>query len=217
MKKYLTFALLAICILPACNSKQGMQDVQENTIQQEVNAQSNSGANSYIEKYLNYLFDSTDKNKDGFLSRTELPNDSYFTLMDKNKDGKISKDEFKKGAKEGGIKKEAFRDSLVRVVHQVLSLEVFKYSAIKKTYEGVVTKEQFIKITSNLIPNYNKEFTSIFYVGDKNNDGKLNFSEFEDAMFGLSKSMIDISNSVTPTPPTPSTYPDPVQSPVPNK
>ncbi|MFN8672026.1 MAG: EF-hand domain-containing protein [Candidatus Sericytochromatia bacterium] len=213
MKKFLTVALLAITVFPACNSKQGIQDIQEDTIQQEVKIQSNSGANSYIEKYLNYLFDSTDKNKDGFLSRTELPNDSNFTLMDKNKDGKISIDEFKKGAKDSGVKKEAFRDNLVIFVHQALNLEVFKYSDLKKTYEGNVTKEQFIKIMSKIVPDYPYGFRTIFYVGDKNNDDKLNFSEFEDAMFGFSKALIDISNSVTPTPPSPT----PIQSVVPNK
>ncbi|MFN8670925.1 MAG: EF-hand domain-containing protein [Candidatus Sericytochromatia bacterium] len=189
MKKIIITALLALSVFPACNSKPAIQDISET--QQNVNIQSNQGANSYVEKYIKFTFDYSDKNKDGAISLDEIANETYFNSIDKNKDGKILINEFEKAAKEGSVNKEFFRNSLVNIANKTLNLEVFKYSEQKKTYEGSITKEQFIFYVNNIMSNYTKEPLSIFYISDKNNDGKINFSEFEDAMFGLAKSFLD--------------------------
>lgn len=43
------------------------------------------------------LFDRLDRNKDGTITRQELPNIERFDVLDKNKDGSISKEEFRAG------------------------------------------------------------------------------------------------------------------------
>lgn len=195
MKKLLV--LLAIAMLPACNSRQATQELVELPQQQEVKAQSNQGANTYIEKYMRTMFDSLDRNKDGAITIDELPttddnNHTQFSSLDKNKDGKLSLDEFRKSFKaQESMNKDKIRESLAGTANTVSGMDIFKYSTLKRTYDGFMTKEQFVKVS----PYLTSEPLGVFYIADKNNDGKLNFSEFEDCVFGLMKGKLDNMNN----------------------
>lgn len=204
MKNILVF--LSVIVLSSCSSTQSIQEVKD--IQQEVKIQSNTGVTNYVNGIIKIHFDEVDKNKDSFLSINEYPDNKQFDEIDTDKDKKISGEEYQKYCDGHYISKEGIRTSIVTSLKYFNVTDNVFTKTNTGTYTGFMTKEQFLKYAKSSF--LTKEEFSIFYVADKNNDGKLSFTEFEDCVYAISKGNLEASHNIVPAPPQIS--PEPIPS-----
>ena len=224
-------SILAGCTLEPINY---LPVISSNPVQNtaKVTAQSTAGLNKFYDFMVKYTFNCKDQNKDSYLSFDEFksysmfdgnmfdvntpqpvqispsggyyPNNSQdilkrFEKMDKNNDAKLSFSEVK-GSKDFITSKNEI---------QATAKTSFKY--MDKNLDNKISNSEFLGLNGS----YAGYLTNaIFALADKNNDGFLSFSEFEDLGYTVMQS--NLANPVPPSyPPTPypivssSSYPTP--------
>ena len=201
--------VLAGAVLSGCGTSPTMQtfspmnQISQGQPSSQVQAQSLSGTNSFYKFAVQANFTMKDSNKDGFLSLDEfkkfspleifdvVPNASdsakKFEKMDSNKDKKLSFAEVKDSkyflASKDDIKAWAKEGCRITDGNQ----------------DKYVSRDEFLKkFPSNTL--------SQFISSDKNKDGKLNYSEYEDCLYAYFESSVTEAMNVPAPPLNPTGY-----------
>ncbi|MEK7433095.1 MAG: hypothetical protein AABZ74_08190 [Cyanobacteriota bacterium] len=212
MKKIL-IASLSMIFLVSCNQV-AKNDINLESNIVETKIQSNVGAKAYWNTIMKKQFEYDDKNKNGFITLDEYkfnPNypdiqaEDLFKKIDKNKDSKISLNEYQEFDL-FGVGKDIFRKMFLTPVKNIFTCnEKFVCTG------SINSKTEFMNlfyINTNTPKEYIETFNTYFYMGDKNKDGKITFSELEDIYSAIGVSLYNPYNA-PPAPPQPSVTPYP--------
>jgi Ca2+-binding EF-hand superfamily protein len=173
MRKILFSSLLAISLLPGCNT----QPETLNLIQENVNVQSETGFRDLHTYLMKEMFTNLDKNQDNFLSSEELGSKKSLDKLDDNGDGKLSYKEFIKTPVESG------EASKIRDYANVLFNNADKDQDGNLTANEVLTTSRGVTTTQES----NRKSLTLFYSSDKNKNSTLSIGEFEDMVFSVRK------------------------------
>lgn len=218
MKKIL-IASLSMIFLVSCNQV-AKNDINLESNIVETKIQSNAGIKDLWKSSLKGDFESKDKNKDGFITLDEFkphwhfinetPED-MFKRIDKNKDSKLSLDEIQSIDWYGNGGKDYFRKMLL-----YFSPNIFTCNEKFVCTGSLNSKTEFMNVfhvNTNTPKEYISAMNTYFYMGDKNKDGKITFSELEDIYSAIGVSSFNpyiapvapppVQPSVTPYPPNP--------------
>lgn len=240
MKK-IVIGLILSSVLTACGTESDLMfDNNLNQTNQTIEAQSRVGLNDTYSYLLKYQFELLDINGDKFISIDEFApsydipnsistlvpnhpvtkkqsffnkianlfkkkpdqkilNDVYarFAAVDKNKDLKVSLQEAQKQPIYFlGKTKDNLRDN-----------SNFSFTLTDTNKDKKISKEEFISFAS-----VNSQLLALFYSSDKNKNGTLSFSEYEDMLYAVLK--FYASNPVPNEPPQQAPAPDPAEPPM---
>jgi Ca2+-binding EF-hand superfamily protein len=168
---------------------------------QNVTTQSLEGLKDYYKFFIKKTFDKLDSNKDGFINKSEFGATSdptqakVFTQLDLDKDGKISLKE-------------------LRDKRNFLLAERNLRSMVNKSFNGVdtdknklISKPEFFTYMQVPVTNPPLSAVIVFNVSDKNLDGNLTFSEYEDYIYEGLKASDSTPGSQPANPVPPSSAP----------
>jgi Ca2+-binding EF-hand superfamily protein len=226
--------ILGISFLTGCGS-QSFDNIplQAITPDQSVSAQSTKGLNAYVEFNISQLFNFVDADKDGYVNfqefyplyqvpsvpanpapasdaeakiirstadQPQLDGKARFAKIDRNRDGKISKTEAKNNLKYFmSMDKKQFRESAKSAFSQ--------YNTDKN---NVVSKAEYDVYLQGAPYELRVQLSGLFFTSDKNKNGALTFSEYEDLFYAQSQAYMSEPMDPMPLPPA---DPDPNQPP----
>jgi Ca2+-binding EF-hand superfamily protein len=188
MQKFGFFVLISVLSfsgLSGCGNDQSITMPVENFVpQQSVTVQSNQGLKSFTDYLVKDTFNISDENNDGFLTLQELLPNEYgqdtaktFARLDKNRDSRLSFSEVKQNPKEFlGRNAADFRKTAKEnfVLHD-------------KDKNNLISRDEFINYSPDLTGELKTKQIALFLTGDKNRNGTLTFSEYEDLSYNLTQ------------------------------
>ncbi|MFN8672019.1 MAG: hypothetical protein U0457_08050 [Candidatus Sericytochromatia bacterium] len=208
MIKILLSASLMLIIV-SCSQ----QGVKNNSIDlaNETKIESNAGFNSALKDTIKQYFGIADKNNDSFVDLSESSDffgsnhvEEIMKKVDKNNDKKISLDE---SLSTDWFKIFNYDKNMFRKLLLSGNLKDIFTCNEKLVCTGFATKKDymiFLGVNTNTPKTVIEQYNISFYLGDKNKDEKLSFSELEDIGYANSKSHLNVY--------TPTNQPQPIPS-----
>ncbi len=190
-------SILATSVLTGCGSQVApILNDSISTPVQNVTTQSLEGLKDYYKFLIKKTFEKLDANKDGFISKTEFgvanaDQAKLFDQVDLDKDGKIS------------VKELRDKRNFLRAEKNLRTL-------VKKSFDGVdtdknrlISKPEFFTYMQVPVTKPPLSAVIVFNVSDKNLDGNMTFSEYEDYIYEGLKASADTPSAPQPANPAP--------------